>query len=233
MALSLTEKVEGFAERVKSFAIQAAESAKVKKLARALRGVSEALGEEGSVEVDGEMISGVHFQESAEVLTEQESANQESSQALAKEARAIEVFMESDVLDDTEAEIAGDALALWASVKPSSKLTVAPKGGARSERASTPDFDFPIFATCEECGDVIRTGATAGRTDWNSLRHYSQRHGQNVHAAPEFKTDQVVNSEWQNAKRAFESGETKVRVDGNGDIPGFVLEAQEVESKVS
>lgn len=223
MASRLTEIVTAFADQVKVFAVQAQEGTRQKKLARALKGVADALGDETMVLNDGEVDAQV-FATAAENIEHSMANASEMGGDLAKSARKVEGYVEDDVLDDDDVEIAKAALALWSEVKPTGRL-MAVRGSARDgDRQSTPDFLFPIFATCEECGDVIRTGERSGVTDWNSLRHYAQRHAQNVHSSSGFDT--MVTNAWRSAKAEFAGNAEAVEVDGDGNTPGFVLEKQ-------
>lgn len=223
MANRITDIVTNFANMVKDFAIVATESAKTRKLARALKSVADALGDEGEVYIAQAKLETNDFATAHDALILQDSDFTETGTDLAKMARRVEVYLEDDVLEDADAETARNALALWQEVRPSARPT-AVRGPQSEGRTSVPDFDFPIFATCEECGVTVRTGERSGVTDWNSLRHYAQRHAQNAHASRPFGA--MVSGAWRNAKASFETGADEIVVEGDADSPGFVLTKQ-------
>jgi hypothetical protein len=221
----ISEIVTDFSEKVANFAVQAEAAKATQKVVKALTALSDAIGSE-TVEAGQVTLNGDELAEAAEVLKERELDFTDIRNELVKSAKTVQVFKESEVLEEDDSDIADKALVLWETVKPSAVVRFAQKGESVQNRQSNPDFAFPIYAKCELCGETVRTGERSGVTDWNSLRHYAQRHGQNVHVAPEFRSDSNVQNAWLAAKAAFESGMTEVSVSGNDQIPGFDLIAQ-------
>lgn len=221
----ISEIVADFAQKVATFAVQAQEAASARKVANALKGVAAAIGD-GTVDIGDAITNGSQFLEAAELLLLSESDLTDTTTELVKSAKTVEVFIENEVLEGDEADIAAQAVALWQEVRPSGRVVMAQRGQNTEGRQSVADFAFPIYATCELCGDTIKTGERSGLTDWNSLRHYSQRHAQNVHASVKFDT--FVTNAWRQAKAAFEAGSTEMFVEGDTSAPGFLLQKQEM-----
>src|SRR6516165_4710081 len=91
-----------------------------------------------------------------------------------------------------------------------------PKSGTArelvAERVGGMDFDFPITAHCEICGWEWREGRSTGKTKWNTLRNYCQRHATGddaakAHDGVAFDRSGSVKDSWLSAKRAFEAGD--------------------------
>lgn len=68
-------------------------------------------------------------------------------------------------------------------------------------------------------------GARSGGTDWNTLRHYSQKHAMTAHNAVPFKRSSVANGSWRAAFDAFVNGAEVVDTYGDDEfhIPEFRL----------
>jgi hypothetical protein len=228
MANRISEIVQAVADQVEAYAVSALESAKRKKQARALKSMADAFGENVEIDIADAHLNSDDFAALAAEYEEVEAAAGTEGTELAKSIARIKVYVEDDVLEENDLAEATRTITLWDEVKPAARM-FAVRGTQSQGRTSTPDFEFPIFAICED-GVVIETGARSGVTDWNSLRHYTQRHAQNVHMSEKFSP--FVSSQWQNAKRAFQAGESEVVIEGDESSPSVTLQRQEVVAQV-
>lgn len=222
--------VRKVAENVKNYAEKVARVDSDKRLGRALQGVADALGAEGTfpaVGADGTevVVSADLFAYYASVLNGSTTDLLSLSVEVNNGINKVKGYAEDELLSEDEAAIVTDTLALWEKVRGARK-SPATSSRAQGERIAQADFNFPILATCDLCGEVaVRGGERTNRLDWNSLRHYSQQHAIKAHGTNGFT--QLVSDAWRDAKESFKAdGTVEVHVPGDADMPGFTLVRQ-------
>lgn len=225
--------VRNVAENVAMYATLASRADTYRRLVSALLGVAAAITQidpnnasvtfgEGSDEMT---LSAKVFQESADALKVDNTDLLSLSVEVNKGITKVKSYIEDELVEGDLLDVAQQTVTLWEQVRGSRK-TPATSSRAQGERLSQADFNFAIFSTCELCGEVVvKGGERTGRLDWNSLRHYSQKHAIDRHGSHGFT--QLVSDAWAQAREEFRSGEvTEVHVSGDSDMPGFTLVRQ-------
>lgn len=118
---------------------------------------------------------------------------------------AAELFDQGMDLGDWTAEKATELVTRWDATAP--KKSRGPRTAGDSG-TTTPDFAFPLVATCVKCKKVAaQEGVRTGHTYWNSLRHSAQKHNEKEHGG---KFSAETAQGWKEAKGKVAEGAQSV-----------------------
>lgn len=198
--------VRAFAEMVATvISVKAIESVVV-----ALRNIATVLTETNTdnVVISDNTVTAAEFAAAADLLVSGITVDMDE---LDKAAVGIRAFVENELLEGDDLDIAVAALESYNSVK-AAAVASAPKRNRTTRTNGTEptyDLDFAIQAICPEHGVVVYEGERTNRTRWNSLRHYTQAHLADAHGG-KFTDDEVTAV--RGAKARFVEGADKVDI---------------------